>query len=85
MFPPPPPVTMKHLYLLLLLLYLLICNVLLSELIIKSLFAFCLFVYSDVVVFASHSESRGFDPQPGQVRRYFLRLLRVLSAIQISK
>ena len=27
--------------------------------------------YSDVIVFASHAESRGFDPQPGQVRWYF--------------
>ena len=27
--------------------------------------------FSGVVVFASHAENRGFDPQPGQVRRYF--------------
>ena len=27
--------------------------------------------YSDVIVLASHAESRGFDPQPGQIRRYF--------------
>ena len=27
--------------------------------------------FSDVIVFASHAESRGLDPQPGQVRRYF--------------
>ena len=26
--------------------------------------------FSDVVVFTSHAESRGFDPQPCQVRRY---------------
>ena len=27
--------------------------------------------YGDVVVFASQVEGREFDPQPGQVRRYF--------------